>query len=71
VSFLALIAHNVSTKKVRSALTAIAVSLGIMTVIALSLLTHSLRQTAVSVLRTGTADFTVAQKGVSDVLFAS
>jgi len=34
-------------------------------------LTHSLGQTAISVLRTGNADFTVAQKGVSDILYSA
>jgi putative ABC transport system permease protein len=66
--FAALIARNVVTRKVRSVLTGLAVAIGIMTVVALGVLTHSLNRTAISVLRTGSADFTVAQKGVSDVL---
>jgi putative ABC transport system permease protein len=66
--FAVLIARNVWTRKVRSVLTGAAVAIGIMTVVALGVLTHSLRRTAISVLRTGSADFTVAQKGVSDVL---
>jgi putative ABC transport system permease protein len=70
MSFLALIARNVFTRKLRSSLTGVAVAIGIMTVVALGVLTHSLRQTAISVLRTGEADFTVAQKGVSDVLYS-
>jgi len=69
--FLVLIARNVLTRKVRSLLTGIAVAIGIMTVVALGVLTHSLRETATSILRTGSADFTIAQKGVSDVLFSA
>ncbi len=69
--FLSLVWRNVSSRKVRSSLTAIAVAVAIMTVVALGVLTHSLRSTAVSILRTGTADFTVAQKGVSDVLYSA
>lgn len=69
--FAALIARNVWTRKVRSVLTGLAVAIGIMTVVALGVLTHSLHRTAVSILRTGSADFTVAQKGVSDVLNSS
>ena len=69
--FAALIARNVWTRKVRSVLTGLAVAIGIMTVVALGVLTHSLNRTAVSILRTGSADFTVAQKGVSDVLNSS
>ncbi len=69
--FLVLVARNVLTRAVRSTLTGVAVAIAIMTVVALGVLTHSLRQTAISVLRTGTADFTVAQKGVSDVLYSA
>ena len=71
MSFFILIARNVLTRKVRSSLTGVAVAIAIMTVVALGVLTHSLRQTAISVLRTGSADFTIAQKGVSDVLYSS
>jgi len=71
MSFLALIARNVFTHKLRSSLTGVAVAIGIMTVVALGVLTHSLRVTAISVLRTGEADFTVAQKGVSDVVYSA
>ncbi len=71
MSFLMLVLRNVSTRKVRSSLTGAAVAIAIMTVFALGVLTHSLRETAISILRTGTADFTVGQKGVSDVLYSS
>ena len=71
MSFAALIARNVFTRKLRSSLTGVAVAIGIMTVVALGVLTHSLRVTAISVLRTGDADFTVAQKGVSDVVYSA
>lgn len=69
--FAALIARNVWTRKVRSVLTALAVGIAIMLVVALGVLTHSLNRTAVSILQTGNADFTVAQKGVSDPLSSS
>ena len=52
-------------------LTAGAVAIGVMTVVTLGVLTYSLRQTAVSILRTGRADFSVAQEGVSDLLYSS
>lgn len=71
MSFFELIWRNVAERKTRSALTGVAVAIGIMTVVVLGVLTHSLKRTAISVLRTGTADFTVAQKGVSDVLYSS
>ena len=68
MTFLGLMAHNVTTRIVRSALTAFAVAIAVMTVVTLGLVTHSLRDTAAAVLQTGKADFTIAQKGVSDVL---
>ncbi|HEY7801357.1 MAG TPA: ABC transporter permease [Dehalococcoidia bacterium] len=71
MSFFALIIRNVVSRRVRAGLTGLAVAIAIMTVVALGVLTHSLRRTAISVLRTGTADFTVAQKGVSDVLYSN
>jgi putative ABC transport system permease protein len=71
VSFVELVCRNVLARKVRTLLTAAAVSIGITTIVVLGVLTHSLKQTAISVLRTGEADFTVAQEGVSDVLKSS
>lgn len=68
MSFRWLIWHNVWSKKVRSILTAVAVAIGVMTVVVLGIVTDSLRVTAAGVLRVGAADFTVAQKGVNDIL---
>lgn len=68
MSFLWLIGHNVWVKKVRSALTALAIAIGVMTVVALGTVTHSVRTTAAGVLAVGEADFTVAQRNVSDIL---
>lgn len=56
-------AHNVWSKKLRSILTAVAVAVGVMTVVALGIVTTSIKTTAAAVLKTGDADFTVAQKG--------
>lgn len=69
--FLKLIVRNLLTRKTRAALTGIAVAIAIMTVFTLGVLTHSLKQTAISILNTGDADFSVGQKGVSDVLYSS
>jgi putative ABC transport system permease protein len=71
VFFSSLILRNVFTRKVRATLTGLTVALSIMTVVTMGVLTHSLRQTAISVLKTGTADFTVAQEGVSDVIYSA
>jgi putative ABC transport system permease protein len=71
VHFVALAAQNVYSRKVRSALTALAIAISIATVVTMGVLTHSLRQTAISVLQTGKADFSIAQKGVSDVIYSA
>lgn len=68
MSFIWLIGHNVWSKKVRSMLTAVAVAIGVLTVVVLGIVTDSIRTTAAGVLKVGAADFTVAQKGVNDIL---
>jgi putative ABC transport system permease protein len=68
MSFVGLLVHNLWTRKVRTLLTGFAVAIGVMTVVTLGVVTSSLRDTAASVIRTGTADFTVGQAGVADVL---
>lgn len=69
--FLALAAQNVYTRRARALLTGVAIAVSITTVVTMGVLTHSLRQTAISVLRTGQADFTVAQEGVSDIIYSA
>ena len=68
MTFLGLMLHNLWSRKVRTTLTAVAVAVGVTTVLTLGIVTSSIRTTAAAVLHTGDADFTVAQKGVSDVL---
>jgi putative ABC transport system permease protein len=68
MTFFGLIVHNLWTKKLRTALTALAVAIGVLTVVTLSVVTDSLRSSAAAVLQTGDADFTVAQKGVDGAL---
>lgn len=69
--FVLLILENVYTRKVRTLLTGFAIAVTIMTVVAMGILTHSLRETAVSILRTGKADFSIAERNVNDVLSSS
>ena len=68
MSFVHLILHNLWSRKARSAFTTVAVALAVSSVVTLGILTDSLKGSALAVLTTGEADFTVAQKGVSDVL---
>jgi len=71
VTFVGLLAHNVWRRRLRAAVTAVAVAIGVTAVLALGVLTSSLRDTAVSLLQLGKADFSVSQKGASDVLLST
>lgn len=68
LTFAGLVAHNVGVKPLRLALASLAVAVGVMTVVTFSIVNHSLRASALAIMQTGQADFTVAQKGVSDLL---
>lgn len=68
LSFLRLIFRDLETKKVRTGLTAAAVAISVMAIVTLTVVTDSLQKSAASVLQTGNADFTVAQKGAPDLL---
>ncbi|MGD9935341.1 MAG: hypothetical protein AB7T37_16715, partial [Dehalococcoidia bacterium] len=57
-----------TTRKTRAILTGLAVAISIMTVVTMGILTQSLRRTAINIVSTGSADFSVAQKGLNDVL---
>jgi putative ABC transport system permease protein len=70
VSFAALIVKNLVRQRVRTALTVLGISIGITTVVALGVVTGSLKSTAGEILRMGGADFMVAQKGAADLSFS-
>ena len=67
MSFLSLVVVNVWSRRLRSLFTALAVAIGVAAVMALGVLTASLKQTATSILQVGDADFTIAQKS-DDIL---
>lgn len=71
MSFLQLCLLNVATRKTRAALTGVAIAISIAMVMTMGVLTHSLRETAINILRTGEADFSIAQRGLSDVLYSA
>jgi hypothetical protein len=71
VTFLALVLHNVGVRKLRLALTALAVAIGVVTVVSLGVVTSSLESSELAIMQTGRADFTIAQKGGSDILNSS
>lgn len=68
MTFFGLIFHNLASRRFRSGVTAAAVAVGVMSVLTLGVLTFSLRESAVQILRAGKADFTVAEKHVDDLL---
>lgn len=63
MTFFGLILYNVNAHKLRALLTAAAVAIGVMAVLALGVLTTSLRTSATQILEIGKADFTIIQKG--------
>lgn len=68
MSFLEFVVRNVITRKTRALLTGLAIAIAIMTVVTMGILTQSLRQTAINIVRTGDADFTLSQRGLNDIL---
>lgn len=68
MTFIGLILRNIRARPLRSALTALAVAIGVMAVVALGVLTDSLNHTATQVLEMGTADFTISQKNTDDII---
>jgi len=69
--FVTLVLHNVGVKKVRLAFTSLAIAIGVTAVVALGVVTSSLETSELSIMQTGRADFTIAQKGVADLLSSS
>jgi len=68
--FLALILKNILRRKTRSAFTVLGISIGIATIIALGALMKGVTSGMEGVLKTGQADFSVAQSGVADLSFS-
>ncbi len=71
MSLAALIFKNLWSKKTRSIGIAFAIGVAVMTVVTLTVVSSGLEASAAAVLTLGHADFTVAQKGVSEVLYSS
>lgn len=67
MSFLALALRNLVRQRTRTLLTVLGIAVGITTVVALGVVTGGLRAAIGSVVRTGGADFMVAQKGSADL----
>jgi putative ABC transport system permease protein len=68
VTFLGLVFRQIRGRPLRTGLTAFAVAIGVTAVVALGVLTSSLKITATQLLKVGSADFTVAQKHTDDLI---
>jgi len=70
MSFLALVLKNLFRQRVRTTLTVLGISIGITTVVALGVVTESLKASSGEILKLGGADFMVAQEGAADLSFS-
>ena len=68
--FPALILKNLLRRKTRSSFTVLGISIGIATIIALGAIANGLKFSMEGMLRTGKADFSIAEKGVADLQFS-
>jgi putative ABC transport system permease protein len=71
MTLLSLVLTNILAKKARSAGIAFAVALAVMTVVTLVAVSSGLENSASQLINLGKSDFTVAQKGVSQILYSS
>jgi len=67
--FLTLVLKNILRRKTRSAFTILGISIGIATIIALGAIMSGMTSGMEGVLKSGEADFSVAQSGISDLSF--
>jgi putative ABC transport system permease protein len=71
MTFLSFVLRNIARQRMRTTLTVVGIAVGITTVVALGAVAGGLKATAGAMLRTGDADFIVAQKGSADLTFSS
>ena len=71
MSLAVLILKNLWSKKARSIGIAFAIGVAVMTVVTLTVVSSGLEASAAAVLTLGKADFTVAQNGVSEILYSN
>jgi putative ABC transport system permease protein len=71
MTFASLVLRNLLRQRLRTLLTVIGISVGITTVVALGVVTEGMRQTSGAIIRSGGADFMVAQNGAADFSFST
>jgi putative ABC transport system permease protein len=69
--FFVLVFRNLLRQRIRTLLTAVGISIGIATVVALGVVTHSFKATAEDILHAGGADFAIGQSGSADLSFST
>ncbi len=68
MTFVGLILRQIRSRPLRAGLTAFAVAIGVTAVVALGVLTASLKTTATELLKVGNADFTISQRNTNDLI---
>jgi putative ABC transport system permease protein len=71
MSFAALILKNLFRQRIRTGLTVVGIGVGIAAIVALGVVTTSLKTSQSQVIRVGDSDFLVVQKGASDLSFST
>lgn len=71
MSFLTLILKNLFRNKIRTLLTILGITIGIITIVTLSSFTEGMKKSFTGILKTGKADFTIAQAGIADFMFSA
>ena len=71
MSFIALILKNLVRQRIRTGLTVLGISIGITTVVALGVVTGSMKASIGEIIRLGGADFMAAQEGAADLSFST
>ncbi len=69
--FLLFIVRNLLRQKIRTGLTVLGISIGITTVVALGVITHSARASTEGIIKAGESDFSVGRAGSADLTFST
>jgi len=69
--FLFLIFRNLLRQRIRTFLTVLGISIGITTVVALGVITHSVASATAGLLRAGGSDFSIGRAGTADLSFST
>ena len=71
MSFAFFVLSNLLRQKIRTSLTVVGISIGITAVVALGIITESVRSSAAEILTVGGSDFSIGRKGSSDITLST